>query len=224
MGTTDRKNTTEDSAKGVRERLLDVAEGLFAEHGFEGTSIRELAAAADSNIASVNYYFGSKEKLYEEVFRRHLLPMRDSRIQSIDKVMSESGGRPKLEELLRSFANAFIEPLADETRAARFMKLMGREMVDSHLPSDVFAEEMAIPTLKAIQSALLKACPGLDESRAVLVVYSIVGQLLYAVHIRPMLEQARDAEMPKYELSRIVDHIVAFSAAGIRAYAEGTSE
>ena len=40
MGTTDQKNTTEDSAKGVRERLLDVAEGLFAERGFEGTSIR----------------------------------------------------------------------------------------------------------------------------------------------------------------------------------------
>jgi len=71
---------------------------------------------------------------------------------------------------------------------------------------------------------LLKACPGLDESRAVLVVYSVVGQLLHAVHIRPMLEQACDAEMPKYELSRIIDHIVAFSAAGIRAYAEGGSE
>ncbi len=224
MATTDQKDATEDSAKGVRERLLDAAEGLFAERGFEGTSIRELAAAADGNIASVNYYFGSKEKLYEEVFRRHLLPMRDVRIASIDRVMSESGGRPKLEDLLKSFANAFIEPLADETKAARFMKLMGREMVDSYLPSDVFAEEMAIPTLKAIQSALLKACPGLDESRAMLVVYSIVGQLLHAVHIRPMLEQACDAQMPKYELSRIVDHIVAFSAAGIRAYAEGGSE
>jgi len=64
MGTTDRKNTTEYSAKGVRERLLDVAEGLFAERGFEGTSIRELASAADSNIASVNYYFGGKEKRF----------------------------------------------------------------------------------------------------------------------------------------------------------------
>ncbi|MBN2270796.1 MAG: TetR/AcrR family transcriptional regulator [Sedimentisphaerales bacterium] len=224
MPVSQEKNTVEGDAGPVRERLLDTAERLFSEHGFEGTSVRELASAAGCNIASVNYYFGSKEKLYEEIFRRHLIPMRNARIASIDRVMTESSGRPKLEDLLQSFANAFIEPLADETKAARFMKLMGREMVDSHLPSDVFAKEMAIPTLKAIQIALLKACPGLDESRAVLVAYSIIGQLLHAVHIRPMFEQACDAEVPKYELSRIIDHIVAFSAAAIRAYAEGRNE
>ena len=49
--------------KGVRDRLLDAAEELFCEHGFEGASIRDIAASAECNIASVNYYFGGKEKL-----------------------------------------------------------------------------------------------------------------------------------------------------------------
>ncbi len=61
--------TVAGSDKPVQERLLNAAEGLFSEHGFYHTSIREIAAVADCNIASVNYYFGGKEKLYVEVWR-----------------------------------------------------------------------------------------------------------------------------------------------------------
>ena len=56
-----------------RDQILDVAERLFAEQGFEAISIREISKAADINIAMVSYYFGSKEKLYEEVINRKLI-------------------------------------------------------------------------------------------------------------------------------------------------------
>ncbi len=55
--------------------ILDVAERLFAEQGFDAVSIREISRAADINIAMVSYYFGSKEKLYEDVIRRKLIPI-----------------------------------------------------------------------------------------------------------------------------------------------------
>ncbi|MHC4540242.1 MAG: TetR family transcriptional regulator [Planctomycetota bacterium] len=102
MAVSQRSSPVGSPAKGVRDRLLDVAEKLFSERGFDGTSVRDLAGAAGCNVASVNYYFGGKEKLYEEVWRRHLLLLRDSRAASIDKVMAESGGNPSLEELLHS--------------------------------------------------------------------------------------------------------------------------
>lgn len=56
-----------------RDYILDVAERLFAEQGFEAISVREISKAADINIAMVSYYFGSKEKLYEEVINRKLI-------------------------------------------------------------------------------------------------------------------------------------------------------
>jgi AcrR family transcriptional regulator len=56
-----------------REEILEVAELLFAEQGFEAVSIREISKVAKINIAMVSYYFGSKEKLYEEVIRRKLI-------------------------------------------------------------------------------------------------------------------------------------------------------
>jgi len=218
-------NTTKGGPdKPVQERLLDAAEELFCEHGFEGASIRDIAASANCNIASVNYYFGGKEKLYTEVWRRHLVQMRDARIASIDKIMSQSQAPPRLEDLLTSFANAFIEPMADESRSRRLMKLMAREMIDQRLPGNMFVEEIVTPTMTAMQQALMKVCPGLVESKVPLVVSSIAGQLVHVIHIKAMFEQLDSAEMPKFDLTEAVDHIVKFSAAGIRAYAEEKKE
>ena len=216
--------TNSNTNKRVRDRLIDAAEELFCEHGFEGASIRDIAAAAECNIASVNYYFGGKEKLYTEVWRRHLVQMRDARVASIDKIMSQSQAPPRLEDLLRSYANAFIEPLVSEGKQGRFIKLMAREMIDRHLPPNMFVEEMVIPVMTVLQEALLKTCPGLEESKARLAIISVVGQLIHAVGTETMFEQADSPNVPKFELTEVVNHIVKFSAAGIRAYAEDKTE
>ena len=216
--------TSSSSDKGVHDRLLDAAEELFCEHGFEGASIREIAAAAGCNIASVNYYFGGKEKLYVAVWRRHLLGMRDARLASIDNVMSQSNGEPRLEDLLRSYANTFIEPLVDESKGRRFIKLMAREMIDCHLPPNMFLEEMIVPVMTALQRALARTCPGLAESKAQLVILSIVGQLIQTVHAKTMFEHTDNPVLSKFDLTEAVNHIVKFSAAGIRACAEGQTE
>lgn len=208
------------SDKRVQKRLLDVAEELFCEHGFAGTSVRDIAAEAKCNLASVSYYFGGKEKLYTDVWRRHLLVMRDSQIASIEKVMSANQGKPRLEELLRSFAEAFLGSLVDETRGSRLFQLMMREMVDRRLPLDMFVDEVINPTLDAMQKALVRTCPGLLESQTALAVFSIVGQLIHAVRMRTMFEGSDRRDLPIFDLAEMVDHIIKFSAAGIRAYAD----
>src|SRR5205085_2358496 len=60
----------------TRTRILDAAEELFMQHGFEGTSMRLLTAKAGVNLAAVNYHFGSKDALIEAVFHRRLDPMK----------------------------------------------------------------------------------------------------------------------------------------------------
>jgi len=220
MSTSNDNVIVSSSDKPVQERLLDAAEGLFCEHGFEGTSVRDIAAAAGCNIASVNYYFGGKEKLYLEVWRRHFNLMRQARIASIDKVMSKQGGEPRLEELLASYADAFVEPLVDKHTGGRFIKLMAREMVDRHLPQNIFLEEEIIPVMTALQQALVKICPALSQANAHLAILSVVGQLVHTICGEAMLEQSNYPEMPKFELAEVIRHIVKFSAAGIRACAE----
>ncbi len=213
------QSKNEVSTKDVRNRLLDAAEKLFSERGFADTSVRDITAEANCNVAAVNYHFGSKEKLYTEVWRHNLLLLRNNQLASIEKVMSENQGNPSLENLLRSFAETFIGSLVDETRSTRLLKLMMREMLDRHLPQDMFADEVIKPTFGAMQKALLKTCLGLQESRTALIVFSIVGQLIHAVRVRTMFGQCNGGNLPIFDLSEMIDHIIKFSAAGIRACA-----
>src|SRR5688572_20090882 len=76
----------------TRTRILDAAEELFMQHGFEGTSMRQLTARAGVNLAAVNYHFGSKDALIEAVFKRRLDPMNAERVAALDEL--EAAGRP----------------------------------------------------------------------------------------------------------------------------------
>ena len=209
----------DNAGRQVRNRLLDTGERLFCEKGFDATSIRDLTAAANCNVAAVNYHFGGKDKLYLEVFRRRMLIMRDLRIASIDNVMSPNGREIGLEDLLRAFVRSFIEPHLKETGASRFSKLMAREMFDPRLPRNVLLEEMIIPVVTALQQALIKLCPDLDQKKAVLCIHSLIAQLIHTIRAKEVFDKVDNDKLPTADLTGTVEHIVEFSAAGIRAAA-----
>ena len=86
----------------TRTRILDAAEELFMQHGFEGTSMRQLTSRAGVNLAAVNYHFGSKDALIEAVFRRRLDPMNAARIAALDELEKE-GRAAAPEAIIRAF-------------------------------------------------------------------------------------------------------------------------
>jgi AcrR family transcriptional regulator len=206
------------SAKTAQDKLIEAAEELFCQRGFNETSVRDIASAAGCNVASVNYYFGGKDNLYLEIWRRRLAFMRESRLASIEKVMS-SGGQPVLEDLLRSYANSFIQPLVGGSTNCRFINLMAREMIDPHLPREMYLTEMVLPVLDALSEALGQICPWLDKTSVLTVILSLVGQLLmHTICVKEMFEKSNHPELSRVDLNGVVDHVVKFSAAGIRAY------
>src|ERR1700687_5407851 len=78
----------------TKTRILDAAEQLFMEHGFEATSLRSLTAAASVNLAAVNYHFGSKAELFQAVPTRPLDPMTQERIELLERVEREAAFKP----------------------------------------------------------------------------------------------------------------------------------
>ena len=74
------------SQQSTKERILSAAEVLFARHGFDGASLRQLTAAAGVNLAAVNYHFGSKDRLVEEVFRRRLDELNSRRLKALSRI------------------------------------------------------------------------------------------------------------------------------------------
>jgi hypothetical protein len=150
--------------------------------------------------------------------------MRDIRISSINEVLDRNDGKPQLEDLLRGFAEAFIGQLVDENKARRFCKLMAREMIDQHVPISMFVENVMTPTLTAMRDALVKICPGIDESKIPLIVVSIVGQLMHMLHIKAILQACEETSLPEFDLTQTIDHVVKFSINGMGAYIEGKNE
>src|ERR671938_1143982 len=86
----------------TRTRILDAAEELFMQHGFEGTSMRVLTSKAGVNLAAVNYHFGSKDALIEALFRRRLDPMNAARVAELDE-LEASERAPSPEAIIRAF-------------------------------------------------------------------------------------------------------------------------
>ena len=207
----------------ARERLMEVAEKMFAERGFDATSVRDLTAAAECNLAAVNYHFGSKEALYREMFVRRLRQFRESRLASISSVM-ESKEQATLERLLYSFSRAFLKPFEDVQESEIFMKLYSREVLEQRLNPRLFVEELAEPTLSNMAEALCTICPDVEKSKAMPCIVSLISQLIHMQQVKRMLSGQVD-ELAKVvtETETMLAHIVRFTAAGIRFYEKGTS-
>ncbi len=86
----------------TKDRILGAAEELFAQYGFSGTSLRQVTSRADVNIAAVNYHFGSKENLVNEVFRRRMDEMTEKRLAALKAAVEQRPNFAGESEGLRS--------------------------------------------------------------------------------------------------------------------------
>lgn len=78
----------------TRESLLNAAERLFAEHGYDGVGMRALADEAGVNLGAATYHYGSKEKLYIESVMRCFRPISEERIRLLRQAEKEAKGKP----------------------------------------------------------------------------------------------------------------------------------
>jgi TetR/AcrR family transcriptional regulator, regulator of cefoperazone and chloramphenicol sensitivity len=209
---------TSTEARETHERILEAAQKLFAEKGLDATSVRDITAAADCNVAAVNYHFGGKENLYLESFRAMLGPLRDQRLAVIGELM-EREPVPTLEAFLSTFAEGFLEPLVDESKGRRFMVFVAREILDPRLPTSVFLDEFIRPLIARAVAALDRVGVPMTPEASLLCVFSLIGQLLHAVKAHHLASHVDTPEAVPFELASFLDHFVRFSAAGIRACA-----
>ena len=90
----------------TKDRILHAAEELFAQQGFGATSLRQVTSRADVNIAAVNYHFGSKDNLVNEVFRRRMDDMSRDRLQALQYAQDRHGGGAFIRVIARAYAES----------------------------------------------------------------------------------------------------------------------
>src|ERR1700681_651962 len=89
----------------TKTRILDVAEKLFGESGFDATSLRDITAAAHVNLAALNYHFQSKESLIDAVIERRFEPVNQRRLE----MLAAAGPNPSVEQIVEAFVGPLFE-------------------------------------------------------------------------------------------------------------------
>ncbi|HEX8986396.1 MAG TPA: TetR/AcrR family transcriptional regulator [Rhodocyclaceae bacterium] len=174
-------NVTEISD--TRTRILDAAERLFVEHGLEATTLRMITAEAQANIAAVNYHFGSKEALIEELFRRRLTWLNEQRLAALDRLEAEAGDAPvKPRLIVEAFFGVAIRMAADTEGGGRnFMRLLSRTYTEpAEFVKNFLAEEYAL-VLARFKKAFFKALPDVPQEEFLWRFHFMLGAMSYAV-------------------------------------------
>jgi AcrR family transcriptional regulator len=142
-------------AEGSAERILHAATVLFAEHGYDGVSTREIAAAAGLNIATVHYHAGTKRELYQAVFRRLYEAEYATIAAALDQVDDALVADP---EALRAFLEGFVDILLDMTLSRpEAPRLWVRRWLEEPDDDDDIEVTYALPIFVAVHDLLDRA-------------------------------------------------------------------
>lgn len=208
-----------EAAGTTRKRILDAAERLFADRGFLETSVRDITAEAGVNLAAINYHFGGKDALYGEVIVRRLRLLRTRRLEAIRGALRPAAGRPKLEDLLRAFGEAVLEPTSDWGEGRVVVQLLTRELAEGRMPPGVCDVELMQPVESALMKGLRILEPRLTARAARMAVHALTAQLFHLVHVARIQGSLHERTVHGLPFNETLEHLVRFSAAGIRGLA-----
>nr|HMM68265.1 TetR/AcrR family transcriptional regulator [Dokdonella sp.] len=145
----------------TKERILGAAEELFARNGFAGASLRELTSTAKVNLAAVNYQFGSKDNLVNEVFRRRLDELSAQGLDALQLVLSRPEHR--LEDILAAFIHPALLLSLDKSGGSTFVRVLARAYAEHNERLRKFLSENYAHVLKEFAPAFGAQLPHLDK-------------------------------------------------------------
>ena len=157
--------TVASSDLSARDALLDTAERMFSASGFDGVSLRDLTKEAGTNLASVNYHFGSKEKLFHAVIHRRIGPMNEQRVASLKKVLDDAGkSAPTLAAVLEAFARPVVVGMGSVGRESLRQIAVRLFTAADPLVKPIIEREFA-PVGRQFIAAIARACPSLSRQQ-----------------------------------------------------------
>ena len=172
--------------KETKEKLLQTATELFSKRGIEGVSTRDLAKASGVNLCSINYYFGTKQKLYEAILENVV-----EKIVSLvtDRQISlQNQGLSALEEI-KTFAGNLLDLLCSDTISSIQAELLIKEIINPTAAYDKLYLQVIEPLHKRLTSLVMQLT-GFSEQEAIIKTHCIMGQaVMFRIHKEALLRR-----------------------------------
>lgn len=203
---------------GSKRKLLDAAEQLFAEKGFEAVSVRDITQLAKANVAAVNYHFGSRDGLLTLVMMRYMTPVNEERIARLETLERKSSGKTvPLEEII----DALVRPLVTQIRKSElserlFYKLMGRTFAQQGdgLPPQI--EEQLRQVVQRFTRAFAKALPAVAADDLAWRIHFVVGGMIHMLTHQEILQRLTQGASGVPPMEATISRFIRFAAAGLR--------
>ncbi len=146
----------------ARERIMDCAEELFAEHGIEAVSLRAINAEAGLSPAALHYHFRTREKLVEALLDRRMRPLMKRRRELFERLRSASEA-PSVRDVLEILLRPLVEFMADDVEGGRrYVRFLCRLETDGAINRD-FALKRHKKTVVHVDPLLRAALPDLSK-------------------------------------------------------------
>ncbi len=200
-----------------RERIMDVAEELFGQLGFEATSTRSIALKADVKLGTVHYHFASKRQLFIEVFMRRGRPLAAERLRLLQEARKQWPGSPiPLVELIRRLLSPLVQ-LALTPEGAAFVNLNARLTSEPPDLAQEVRDRLHNEIAPHFVSAFREALPHLPDEvvywRIYLMMVVITSTMLKSERLSFMSGGKCDSD----DLQMAMKQMVPFIEAGLRA-------
>lgn len=196
-------------------QILNAAGEVFASKGFKATTVREICAAAEVNVASINYHFGDKERLYIEAVKhaKNSLEAAVPLPEQIGDVQPEKALQLFIETLAHRVLNPEVESWKHE--------LMVREFMEPSKACQEMMEETIHPFMDSLHGILRQLMPETSPKHVIeQLAFSVISQCVYyrlQNRLVTLLVDENDLEN-HYSPTKLAEHIFRFSVAAIRSY------
>jgi len=202
----------------TKNKILDAAEQLFADKGFNGTSLREITGVAGVNLAAVNYHFGSKKELIKAVMSRYMDEL-SPELESALSLLCQAEEKPSLHEVF----SAFVEPLLSlsnfrENGTSNFLQLLGRGYTDSQGFLRWFLTTQYPNVFSHFTQAVYKAYPELTTEEMFWRLHFTMGTVVFAMSSsEALIDIAQNDFDSQLTIEAVINKVIPYVAAGVAA-------
>jgi AcrR family transcriptional regulator len=203
----------------VRERILEVAERLFAEHGMSGVGLRAISAEAKVNLASIAYHFGSKDGLLEALFAQRAAPIAQERLRLLAQCY-ETSAKPRLEDILDAFLRpALVLGVQPQFGGPAFVKLRARLATEPEALSRKILSQAFDESSRKFIEAFAAALPDLPRAEVEWRFHFMLGSMFYTMADSGRIQALTKGRIDPGNVKRALRHMIPFLAAGFRSAA-----
>lgn len=196
-----------------REALLDAAERHFAERGYAAANLREIAEDASVTQAMANYWFGSKQELFRQVYLRRGEWLAARRMELLDEVTTKR--RYGVEDVLRAYITPPFE-LRTSAQGRAFLRLQARLHAEPDETAYQLRRKVYDRPVRAYVKILADLLPNLTDERLYLRFAQFIGIYIYILSDAHRIDEISGTRRSVPPFAELIEEIVRFTTAGFK--------